>query len=68
MREDGQPGWQEKPLAYAVVKAKDASIDRLPQVSFDMHFDDQAGAVTLPILSNAPARGRLRGRAAPARS
>ena len=54
VREDGQPGWQEKPLAYAVVKAKDASIDRLPQVSFDMHFDDQAGAVTLPILSNAP--------------
>lgn len=54
VREDGQLGWQEKPMAYILVKAKDPSVDRLPQISFDMHFDDQSGPVTLPILSNSP--------------
>ncbi|MFM9997004.1 MAG: hypothetical protein ACKVU4_14530 [Phycisphaerales bacterium] len=54
VREDGQTGWQEKPLAYVIVKAKDPSVDRIPQVTFDMHFEDQLGAVTLPILSNSP--------------
>ncbi|MFG0285752.1 MAG: hypothetical protein ACF8R7_15150 [Phycisphaerales bacterium JB039] len=54
VKEDGQLGWQEKPLAYILVKANDPSVDRIPQISFDMHFDDNLGPVTLPILSNAP--------------
>lgn len=54
VKEDGDAGWQEKPLAYMLVKAKDPSVDRLPQVSFDMHFDDNTGPVTLPIVSNSP--------------
>ena len=40
-------------MAYILVKVKDPSVDRLPQISFDMHFDDQSGPVTLPILSNS---------------
>jgi hypothetical protein len=54
VKEDGDAGWQEKPLAYLLLKAKDPSVDRLPQVSFDMHFDDNTGPVTLPIVSNSP--------------
>lgn len=54
VKEDGQAGWQEKPMAYFLIKAKDPSVDRIPQISFDMHFDDQTGPVTLPILSNSP--------------
>lgn len=54
VKEDGQSGWQEKPLAYVVLKAKDPSVDRIPAMTFDMHFDDQTGPVTLPILSNSP--------------
>jgi hypothetical protein len=54
VKEDGQMGWQEKPLAYILVKAKDPSVDRIPQISFDMHFDDTTGPVTLPIVSNSP--------------
>lgn len=54
VKEDGQAGWQEKPLAYILLKAKDPSVDRLPQISFDMHFEDTTGPVTLPIVSNSP--------------
>lgn len=54
VKEDGDPGWQEKPIAYILLRAKDPSVDRLPQVSFDMHFDDQTGPITLPIVSNSP--------------
>lgn len=54
VREDGQTGWQEKPLAYILLKANDPSVDKIPRVTFDMHFDDQLGPVTLPILSNTP--------------
>ncbi len=52
--ENGDDAWQEKPMAYMVLRAKDPSVDRLPQVSMDMHFDDNLGPVTLPIVSNAP--------------
>lgn len=52
--ENGEDGWQEKPMAYAVLKRKDASVDRLPQVAMDMYFNDQAGAVTLSLPSNTP--------------
>ncbi len=52
--EGGEQGWLEKPLAYVVLKVKDPSVDRIPQVSIDMHFNDTVGPVTLPILSNSP--------------
>lgn len=52
--ESGSEGWLEKPVAYLVLKAKDPSVDRLPPVSMDMHFNDTAGPVVLPITSNSP--------------
>jgi len=52
--ESGDDGWLEKPMAYVVVRAKDPSVDRVPQVTMDMHFDDSLGPVTLPIISNSP--------------
>ncbi|MEE2907239.1 MAG: hypothetical protein VX527_05330 [Planctomycetota bacterium] len=52
--EDGQTGWQEKPLAYIVLKATDPSIERIPSVAMDLDFMDQTGPVILPIESNAP--------------
>lgn len=52
--ESGAKGWLEKPVAYIVAKAKDASVDRIPAVSMDMHFNDTAGPVVLPITSNSP--------------
>lgn len=54
VREGGEDGWLEKPLAYLVLKARDASTDRLPSVSMDLLFNDTMGPVTLPLLSNAP--------------
>ncbi len=54
VHEEGQIDWQEKPMAYILLRAKDPSVDRLPSISFDMHFDDTSGPVTLPIVSNSP--------------
>lgn len=54
VQEAGAGGWLEKPVAYIVLKAKDPSVDRIPQLSMDMHFNDTAGAVVLPVFSNAP--------------
>jgi hypothetical protein len=54
VREGGEEGWMEKPLIYLTLKAKDKSVDRLPQVSMDLQFNDTVGPVTLPIVSNAP--------------
>jgi len=42
-------GWQQTPLAYAVLRAKDASADRIPSIQLDMDFSDQAGQVVLPV-------------------
>jgi hypothetical protein len=42
-------GWQQTPLAYVVLRAKDASIDRIPSIQLDMDFSDQAGQVVLPV-------------------
>lgn len=44
-------GWQALPLAYAVLRAKDPAVDRIPSVQLDMDFVDRDGAVVLPILS-----------------
>jgi hypothetical protein len=50
-RELARSGWQSLPIAYAVVRAKDPSIDRLPSVQFDLDFADGAGEVRLPVRS-----------------
>jgi hypothetical protein len=44
-------GWQETPLAYLVLRAKDAAVDRIPSIQLDMDFADTAGQVVLPIRS-----------------
>jgi len=54
VRESSADGWLEKPVAYIVIKAKDPSVDRIPSLAMDMHFNDTAGAVVLPITSNSP--------------
>lgn len=53
--EEGQDGWLEKPLAYIILTRKDPTIDRMPQISIDMQFEDQTGPVTLALPSNTPA-------------
>ncbi len=52
IRLEGQTGWQEKPMAYLVLQATDPSVDRLPAVQMDMHFNDASGPIVLPVLSN----------------
>ena len=52
--EAGQDGWLEKPMAYVMLTRKDPSVDRVPQVSMDMQFEDQTGPVTLVLPSNTP--------------
>ena len=54
VKEAGADGWFEKPVAYIVLKAKDPSVDRLPAMSMDMHFNDMAGPVVLAVMSNSP--------------
>ena len=52
--EEGEEGWMEKPLAYLVLRRRDAAIDSVPGIVMDMQFTDQAGPVTLAIASNTP--------------
>lgn len=52
--ESGQDGWMEKPMAYIVVSRKDPTVDRVPQVTMDMQFEDSTGPVTLVLPSNTP--------------
>jgi len=52
--EGGETGWQEKPLAYMVLKAKDASLERIPAVQMDLDFIDSSGPVILAVSSNSP--------------
>ncbi|MGD7654663.1 MAG: hypothetical protein ACQCXQ_15700, partial [Verrucomicrobiales bacterium] len=44
-------GWVETPMAYVVLKAKNAAVDRIPSIQIDMDFVDQPGQIVLPILS-----------------
>lgn len=44
-------GWQETPLAYLVLRAKDAAVDRIPSIQLDMDFSDTSGQVVLPVRS-----------------
>ena len=47
----GQPGWRETPLAYLLLKAKDASVDRIPELKIDLDFYDSLGPALLPVTS-----------------
>lgn len=53
--ENGQDGWLEKPMAYLIVTRTDPSVDRLPQITMDMQFEDSTGPVSLVLPSNTPA-------------
>jgi hypothetical protein len=44
-------GWQETPMAYLVLRSKNAAVDRVPSVQLDMEFADTAGQVILPVRS-----------------
>jgi hypothetical protein len=44
-------GWIETPLVYAVLRAKNAAVDRIPSIQIDMDFIDQPGQVVLPVMS-----------------
>ncbi len=44
-------GWQETPMAYLVLRSKNAAVDRIPSVQLDMDFADTAGQVVLPVRS-----------------
>ena len=44
-------GWVETPLLYAVLRAKNPAVDRIPSIQLDMDFIDQPGAVLLPVMS-----------------
>jgi thiol-disulfide isomerase/thioredoxin len=44
-------GWQETPLAYVLLRAKEAAVDRLPSIQLDMDFSDVSGQVVLPVRS-----------------
>jgi len=44
-------GWQETPMAYVLMRAKEAAVDRIPSIQLDMDFSDQSGQVVLPVRS-----------------
>ena len=39
-------------MAYLVLRAVDESVDRLPEIQMDMHFNDSSGPIVLPVVSN----------------
>ncbi|MAJ27933.1 hypothetical protein CBD41_00840, partial [bacterium TMED181] len=47
-----RPGWMEKSFAYVIMKAKDASVDLIPEVRIDLDFEDGTnGSVRIPVVS-----------------
>ncbi len=46
-------GWEMHPLAYLLLRSKDASVDKLPPLQIDMDFSDGTGTVILPMTSTA---------------
>jgi hypothetical protein len=51
-RNDGEGGWEEKPIAYLVLRAIDESADHLPALQMDLNLTDSTGPVVLPVRSN----------------
>ncbi len=45
-------GWEQHPLAYLTLKAKDPSVDRIPPLKLDLDFSDGRGSVILPVTSS----------------
>jgi hypothetical protein len=50
-RPTDRTGWEETVLAYVLVRAKDASVDRIPPVGLELKFIDLTGPVTIPAES-----------------
>ena len=50
-RPTARPGWEETVLAYVLVRAKDASVDKVPPVKLELKFLDLSGPVTVPATS-----------------
>lgn len=50
-RATGREGWEALPVAYLVLRVKDAATDRLPATQFDLEFSDGDGQVRLPVQS-----------------
>lgn len=50
-RPTSKPGWEETVLAYILVKAKDASVDKIPPLQMELKFMDLTGPVTIPAES-----------------
>jgi hypothetical protein len=48
----GVHGWMEKPLAYAVLRVRDAAVDRITSLQLDMDFSDGQSTVLLPVTSS----------------
>ena len=44
-------GWQTTPMAYVLLRAKEAAVDRIPSIQLDMDFSDTSGQVVLPVRS-----------------
>ena len=50
-RPSAQAGWDETILAYLHVRAKDASVDKIPPVQLELKFIDLSGPITIPAES-----------------
>lgn len=50
-RPTDQPGWEETVLAYIQVKAKDASVDKIPRIQMSLEFLDLTGPVKITTES-----------------
>ncbi|WP_174770038.1 hypothetical protein [Brevifollis gellanilyticus] len=50
-RPTAQTGWEETVLAYLHVRAKDASVDKIPPVEMQFKFIDMTGPVSIPAES-----------------
>lgn len=44
--------WQETPLCYILLAARDATVDRVPSLEIELDFFDRAGKVVLPVPSH----------------
>jgi hypothetical protein len=50
-RTAGREGWLALPVAYAILRAKDPSVDRLAALQLDLEFSDGSSQVRLPVRS-----------------
>jgi len=50
-RTTAKAGWEETVLAYMHVRAKDASVDKIPPVQLELKFIDLTGPITIPAES-----------------